>query len=54
MSRVFRTKYAAAYDDFCREKNYEAECSIIERVFPDCESELGKDIWNVVCVARAL
>lgn len=49
MSDVFGSDYANAYDVIYQDKDYEAECDVIERVFKKCGGKTIKDILDLGC-----
>jgi len=49
MSEVFGPVYAAAYDLLYAEKDYEAECDVIERAFAEFSAEPVRRILDLGC-----
>ncbi len=46
---VFGEDYAAAYDELYQDKNYEAECDLVERVFRSYASSSVKRVLDLGC-----
>jgi SAM-dependent methyltransferase len=49
MSEPFGPGYAGAYDLIYREKNYEAECDLLERVFRSAKDRIVRRVLDLGC-----
>jgi predicted TPR repeat methyltransferase len=49
MSDVFGTEYARSYDAIYREKDYDFECDLLERVFSECADNPVRNVLDLGC-----
>ena len=49
MTDVFGNDYSAAYDAFYRDKDYDAECDLVERIFKSYRDETTHSVLDLGC-----